>query len=115
MLACLRTCLPARVSGPPTNSPGALAPARRAGSAAAKRLAARLLPKYLPHFPKHARAAGDVLVDLSRLSLSEPAAADTRRDALAGLPAVVAAAKEETDHQAVIKLVNFAFKWVQGI
>jgi hypothetical protein len=96
-----------------------------AGSAAAKRLAARLLPRFVAHFPKQARATGDVLAELSRLSLgpsgprdscagegaaAAAVAADTRADALAGLPAVIAAAKAETDHQAVIKLVNYAFK-----
>jgi len=94
-----------------------------AGSPAAKRLAARLLPRFVRFFPKQARATGDVLVELSRLSLNPTScggtgtasdlaavAAGTRSDALQGLSAVVAAAKLETDHQAVIKLVNYAFK-----
>lgn len=84
-----------------------------AGSPAAKRLAARLLPRFVRYFPKHARATGDVLTELSRLSLGDSAAAtETRADALAGLPAVIAASKVETDHQPVIKLVNYAFKCV---
>lgn len=83
-----------------------------AGSEPTKRLVARLLPRFVKHFPKHARATGDVLTDLAQLSLTDApsSAADTRADALHGLCAVLSAAKLATDHQTAIRLVDYAFR-----
>lgn len=40
------------------------------GSEGCRRLAARLLPRYVRHFPQHADTAADTLIALAKLSLS---------------------------------------------
>lgn len=101
---------------------------RAAGSLAAKRLAARLLPKFARHFPSQAGTTASVLTSLATFSLSDAAApagaADaaaaqavaeaTRAEALQGLSALVEVAQAFPDpkNKLPIKLVDFCFKWV---
>ena len=76
-----------------------------AGGCAARRLAARLIPRFVSKFPARADTAAALLIDLHegrRASVRSGAPADplsvpaledaARRDALLGLPAVLAAA-----------------------
>lgn len=52
--------------------PAPPSPAARAGSENARRVTARLLPRYARHFPQHCDPAAEALISLSKLSLSGP-------------------------------------------
>eukprot|EP00887_Chlorella_sp_A99_P002290 scaffold10.g2290.t1 len=106
------------------------------GSLATKRLAARLLPTFVRHFPDHAAATAGVVIDLATLSILDPAppppgggggdgdddapsvaevAEAARADALRGLSALVEVAQgiQDPKNRLPIKLVDFCFKQLQ--
>ncbi|KAL6783938.1 hypothetical protein ACKKBG_A04095 [Auxenochlorella protothecoides x Auxenochlorella symbiontica] len=88
------------------------------GSAPARRLAARLLPRFASLCPRLCLPASSALLELAALSLGageEALAADARRDAGAGLPLVVpamlrAGAAGPAATRAAIGLIDAAFR-----
>jgi hypothetical protein len=89
-----------------------------AGNGAEKRLAARLIPRFIKKFPHQVDAAATALLELyhgtgSTEPESETLACKTRLDALRGLSDVCAVAAQLGDKAAkpVLRVVEFLLRW----
>ena len=91
-----------------------------AGNAAEKRLAARMIPRFIHKFPHQVDAAASALLQLYNGSSSgepesEVLACTTRLDALRGLSEVVSAAALLGDKavKPVLRVVEFLIRWAR--
>ena len=84
------------------------------GSANEKRLAVRILPRYVSYFPESLEATTEAIVGLGTLSLDEPSSCQIKADALAGLQLLLDAAIKADTTPGVLSLVTCTIRSLES-